>query len=68
MNAIVQYFEHSWALPFLGIGMKTALFQNYLPEWPFSKSLQTVYAGEGIEKKEPSYSVDGNLNGYNHYE
>ena len=23
MNAIVQYFEHSLALPFFGIGMKT---------------------------------------------
>ena len=28
MNAIVWYFEHSLALPFLGIGMKTALFQS----------------------------------------
>ena len=26
MSAIVQYFEHSLALPFLGIGMKTDLF------------------------------------------
>ena len=28
MSAIVQYFEHSLALPFLGIGMKTDLFQS----------------------------------------
>ena len=27
MSVIVQYFEHSLALPFLGIGMKTDLFQ-----------------------------------------
>ena len=27
-NAIVQYFEHSLALPFFGIGMKTHLFQS----------------------------------------
>ena len=26
MSAIVQYFEHSLALPFFGIGMKTDLF------------------------------------------
>ena len=27
MSAIVRYLEHSLALPFLGIGMKTDLFQ-----------------------------------------
>ena len=26
MSAIVQYFEHSLALPFFGIGMKTDLY------------------------------------------
>ena len=36
MNAIVQYFEHSLALPFLGIGMKTDLFQ-YVATAEFSK-------------------------------
>ena len=28
MSAIVQSFEHSLALPFFGIGMKTDLFQS----------------------------------------
>ena len=28
MTAIVQLFEHSFALPFFGIGMKTDLFQS----------------------------------------
>ena len=28
MNAIVQSFEHSLALPFFGMGMKTDLFQS----------------------------------------
>ena len=28
MRAIVQYFEHSLALPFFGIGVKTELFQS----------------------------------------
>ena len=28
LSAIVQYFEHSLALPFFGIGMKTDLFQS----------------------------------------
>ena len=28
MSAIVQYVEHSLALPFFGIGMKIDLFQS----------------------------------------
>jgi len=28
MSAVVQQFEHSLALPFFGIGMKTDLFQS----------------------------------------
>ena len=31
-------------------------------EWLLSKSLQTINAGEGVEKKEPSYTVGGNAN------
>ena len=31
-------------------------------EWLLSKSLQAVNAGEGVEKREPSYTVGGNAN------
>ena len=31
------------------------------------KNLQLVNAGEGVEKKEPSYLVGENVNWYNHY-
>ena len=31
-------------------------------EWPPSKSLQTINAGEGVEKREPPYTVGGNAN------
>ena len=31
-------------------------------EWPSSKNLQTINAGEGVEKREPSYTVGGNVN------
>ena len=37
------------------------------PEWPSSKSLQTINAGEDGEKREPYYTVVGNVNWYNHY-
>ena len=36
-------------------------------EWPSSKSLQTVNAGEGVEKREPSYAVGRNISWCNHY-
>ena len=31
-------------------------------EWLPSKSLQTINAGESVEKREPSYTVGGNEN------
>ena len=31
-------------------------------EWPSSKNLQTINAGEDVEKKEPSCTVGGNVN------
>ena len=34
---------------------------------PLSKNLQTINAGEGVEKGEPSYTVGGNVNWYSHY-
>ena len=35
MSAIVRYFEHSLALPFFEIGMKTDLLQSYGHCWVF---------------------------------
>ena len=29
-------------------------------EWPSSRSLQVINAGEGMEQREPSYTVGGN--------
>jgi len=31
-------------------------------EWPSSKYLQTINAGEGVEKMESSYTIGGNVN------
>ena len=41
------------------------MFQCHSPcqsEWLRSKSLQSINAGEGVEKREPSYTVGGNAN------
>ena len=42
--------------------MKTTMrFTSHGSEWPSSKNLQTVNAGEGVEKRKPSCTVGGNV-------
>ena len=45
----------------------TMSITSYQSEWPSSKSLQTINSGEGVEKRECSCTVGGNVNWYNHY-
>ena len=40
----------------------TMRYQLTLVKWLLSKSLQTTNAGEGVEKREPSYTAGGNAN------
>ena len=40
---------------------------SHQTEWPSSKTLQTINAGEGVEKREPSCTVGGNINWFSHY-
>ena len=47
--------------------IKTIITISCWSEWLLSKSLQTINAGEGVEKREPSYTVGGNANQYSHY-
>ena len=35
---------------------------SHQSDWLLSKSLQTINAGEGVEKRELSYTVGGNAN------
>ena len=44
INAIVQQFEHSLALPFFGIGMKMDLFQSCGHCWVFQISCHIEYS------------------------
>ena len=39
---------------------------SHQSEWPSSKSLQRVNVGEGVEKREQSCTVGGNVNWYSH--
>ena len=36
-------------------------------EWSSLKNLKVINAGEGVEKREPSYTVGGNINWCSHY-
>ena len=38
-----------------------------MSKWPSSKNLQTINAGEGVEKREPSCMTDRSINWYSHY-
>ena len=40
---------------------------SHRSEWPSSKSLQKINAGESVEKREHSCAVVGNVNRYSHY-
>ena len=40
---------------------------SHQSEWPSSKSLQTINAGEDVEKREHSCTIGGNINWYSHY-
>ena len=43
--------------------IKTTMRYHLMPvKWLLSKNLQTINAGEGAEKREPSYTVGGNAN------
>ena len=39
----------------------TMRYHSHQSEWPSSKSLQTINAGEGVEKREHSCTVGGNV-------
>ena len=43
------------------------IITSHQSQWPSSKNLQTINAGEGVEKREPSYTVGGDVNWYRHY-
>ena len=45
----------------------TVRYYLMLVRMPAIKNLQTINAGEGVEKRAPSYTVDGNANWYSRY-
>ena len=45
----------------------TMMYHLTLVKMAITKSLQIANAGEGVEKREPSYTVGGNVNWCSHY-
>ena len=45
----------------------TMKYQLTLTEWPSSKNLEIIHSGEGVERREPSCTVGGDINCYSHY-
>jgi len=44
------------------LGKDILCITSHWSEWPSSKSLQTRNAGEGVEKREPSCPIGGDIN------
>ena len=48
--------------------IKTTMRYHFTPvRMAVIQNLQAINAGEGVEKREPSYTVGGNANWYSHY-
>ena len=47
--------------------IKTTIRYHYTPVRMAAESLQEIDAGEGVEKREASYTVGGNADWYSHY-
>ena len=47
--------------------IKTTNITSHQSEWPSSSSLQTIHAGEGVEKRECFCTLGGNVNWDRHY-
>ena len=58
--------RHSASLNVREMRIKTTMRYHFTTEQPSLKSLQIINAGEGVERKEPSYTAGRNVNWCSH--
>ena len=61
------FFLFFFLCVFLNLSFATERYHHTLARMAIIKTLQVTNAGEGVEKREPSYTVGGSVNWYNHY-
>ena len=64
-NKYVKYAQHHSLLEKCKSKLQWDI-TSHQSEWPSSKNLQTINAGDGVEKREHSCTVGGNVNWYSH--
>ena len=58
--------RYSISLIIREVPIKTAT-TSHQSEWASSKNLQTTSVGQGVKKREPSYTADGHVDWGSHY-
>ena len=62
-----QATRKAWLLEKCKSKQQWGITTSHGSEWPSLKNLQTINAGKGVEKREPSCTVGGNAKRYSHY-
>ena len=60
LKSFIRNFRKVLILPILFISFNNKVSPH--TEWPSSKNIQIINVGKGVEKKEPSCIVCGNVN------
>ena len=68
LNQVAEVLSFSFSIsPSNGYSGMISFRMDSLLEWLLAKRSQMVSVGKDVEKREPSYTVSGNVNWYNHY-
>ena len=61
-HVICRLFNDTATTEIYTLSLHDALPISHWSEWPSSKNLETINAGEGVEEREPSCTAGGNVN------